>query len=94
METLNPAIDNFIIEVTLIDPIQDIINKLNSGSFRDCDIKWLNGKLEKFTEIACETLGLKIDKQPDTVNLPHFNDYVKQRFLYYFNTLLNYFKAF
>ena len=38
--TNNAAIDQFIIEVYLIDPITKIINQLNKGEFMDCDIKW------------------------------------------------------
>lgn len=51
--TNNQVIDQFIIEASLIDPISKIVNQLNNGEFRDCDIKWLDAKLEKFTKFAC-----------------------------------------
>lgn len=56
--TNNPVIDQFIIEASIIDPISKIVIQLNNGEFRDCDIKWLDAKLERFTKFACETLGI------------------------------------
>ena len=38
-ETNNAAIDQFIIEASLITPIEKIISKLKNGEFRDCGIK-------------------------------------------------------
>ena len=94
--TNNPVIDQFIIEATLIDPISKIVNQLNNGEFRDCDIKWLDAKLEKFTKFACETLGIK-GMMPSDVNREKFtllNDYVKNQYINRFSTLLGYFKSF
>jgi hypothetical protein len=92
----NPAIDQFIIETTLIDPIAKIINQLENGEFRDCDIKWLDKKLEDFIKFAAETLGIK-GIMPSSLNRESFttlNDYVKGQYLTRFTTLLNYFKSF
>jgi hypothetical protein len=94
--TNNPTIDQFIIEATLIDPISKIVNQLNNGEFRDCDIKWLDAKLEKFTKFACETLGIN-GMMPSDVNSEKFtllNDYVKNQYINRFSTLLGYFKSF
>jgi hypothetical protein len=94
--TNSPAIDQFIIEATLIDPISKIVNQLNNGEFRDCDIKWLDAKLEKFTKFACETLGIN-GMMPSDVNREKFtllNDYVKNQYINRFSTLLGYFKSF
>jgi hypothetical protein len=94
--TNNPVIDQFIIEVSLIDPISKIINQLNNGEFRDCDIKWLDAKLEKFTKFACETLGIK-GMMPSNIDSNKFvllNDYVKNQYVNRFSTLLGYFKSF
>ncbi|NML69997.1 hypothetical protein HHL23_09310 [Chryseobacterium sp. RP-3-3] len=88
------VLNNFIIEVSLIDPVKKIVKQLEEGSFRDCDIKWLNDRLKSFTELACETLNVKIDAQPETTNYTQFNDYVKAKYLSYFNILLSYFKSF
>jgi hypothetical protein len=94
--TNNPAIDQFIIEATLIDPISKIINQLNNCEFRDCDIKWLDAKLEKFTKFACETLGIKgmMPSNIDSNKYVLLNDYVKNQYINRFSTLLGYFKSF
>lgn len=94
--TNNKVIDQFIIEASLIDPISKIINQLNNGEFRDCDIKWLDAKIEKFTKFACETLGINGMMASD-VNSGQFtllNDYVKNQYVNRFSTLLGYFKSF
>ena len=94
-ETLkNEAINRFIIEAVLIDPINDIIFKLENKEFRDCDIRWLNDKLYKFTAVAAETMGIKF---PEIELISHdsiLNDYTTARFIKAFTTLLNYFKSF
>lgn len=96
MKLQQEIVDNFIIEMTLINPIEDIITKLNNNEFRDCDIKWLDAKLEKFMSLACEILGVKgvlpssIEKEPFTI----MNPYVQNKYLHYFSGLLNYYKTF
>jgi len=90
----NEAINRFIIEAVLIDPISDIIFKLENKEFRDCDIRWLNDKLYKFTAVAAETMGIKF---PEIELISHdgiLNDYTTARFIKAFTTLLNYFKSF
>ena len=89
----NEAINTFIIETVLIDPINDIIFKLKNKEFRDCDIRWLIDKLHKYAAFAAETLGIKfpfISISHDGVEL---NDYTTERFIKAFTTLLNYFKS-
>ncbi|WP_027380807.1 hypothetical protein [Chryseobacterium daeguense] len=88
------ALNNFIIDATLIDPIRKIVKQLEAGSYRDCDIKWLDEKLQQYTLLACETLGIKIEHNLKTKSHTVLNDYNKSRYLKYFNTLLNYFKSF
>ncbi len=90
---MTTAIQNFIIEASLINPVNDIIFKLEAKDFRDCDIKWLNDRLYKFTAFAAETLGVKFPQQ-EIVNEGVMNEYVTERFLNAFRTLLNYFKSF
>ena len=85
-------IDNFIIDTMLIDPIRDIITKLENNNFRDCDITWLNNKLDTFTNIALETMGKRINIP--TLKYTVLNDYVQSTFLRYFNVLLDYFKKY
>ncbi len=87
-------VDSFIIEVTLIEPIESIIVKLKSGNFRDCDIEWLDVKLFNFTSLAAKTLGINIPVQPPTDKATTLNDYVKNKYIGYFTVLLSYFKSF
>jgi|SRR6185503_578287 hypothetical protein len=90
---LNPEIvDQFIIEVTLIDPIVKIIGKLEKGEFGDRDVKWLDSKLEKFADFACKTLFLTIP-MPEPMNGKVLNDYTTKQYISRFNTLLEYFKS-
>ena len=89
--TNNIAIDQFIIEMTLVSPIEKIISQLQSKDFRDCDIKWLDAKLDAFTDLACKTLGINFLIVREAFTM--LNDYVIGKYLNYFNTLLAYFKT-
>jgi len=91
---MTQVINTFIIETTLIDPINDIITKLENKEFRDCDIKWLNDRLYKFTAFAAETLGKKFGEVDLVGNDGNLNEYKIERFLKSFRTILNYFKSF
>ena len=94
--TNNTVIDQFIIETALISPIEKIISQLKNGEFRDCDIKWLDSKLENFIVFAAKTLGINAIPQSGL----HSETFVilnNHALVYYkdkFNTLLNYFKSF
>lgn len=90
----NPAIQKFIIETVLINPVKDIISKLENREFRDCDLKWLNDKLYNFTNFAAETLGKNFGKSELVNNDSILNEYVRNRFLKAFRTLLSYFESF
>ncbi len=95
MKTNNEQINQFIIEASLVSPIAKIINQLSNGEFRDCDIKWLDAKLEKFTEFACKTLDINAIT-PSGVNSDKstsLNDYVKNQYITRFTILLSYFKT-
>ncbi len=96
MKTLdNPAVEQFIIETTLINPVSKIIQQLKTGQFRDCDIKWLDKKLEAFVEFAAKTLHVNgVMPQRESIKPAHMNDYAVQYYLKYFNQLLEYFKSF
>lgn len=94
MKAANNSIETFIINESLVNLINKIINQLENGEFRDCDIKWLDGKLEKFTEFACKTLELDIIV-PSKVGVEAYktlNNYAKDQYKSRFNVLLNYFK--
>lgn len=89
----NQVIDDLVFEMTLIDPIKDIIVKLKSNDFRDCDIKWLNDKLSKFTNFALQTMGKKFELPEIGVD-GIMNTHNKERFIEYFEILLAYFESF
>ena len=94
--TNNAAIDQFIIEMSLITPIEKILLQLKNGDFRDCDIKWLDSKLENFIEFAAKTIGInaimpnKLESETFTI----LNNYALRYYKDKFSTLLNYFKTF
>ena len=88
--TETTQIDNFIFEVTVIDPITDLIAKIENNEFRDCDIDWLNNQLEKYTGLALKILGKKVNLDKAVSGV--MNDIIRLRFLGYFKTLLGFFK--
>lgn len=86
------TVDNFIFDTVLVKPINDIINGLNNGVYRDCDIKWLNCRLYQYTQFAATTLGINFP-ETDLVNeTAVLNQYNTDRFIEAFKTLLNYYK--
>jgi hypothetical protein len=94
MKATNDKVDQFIIDTLVINPIQEIINKLIKEDFRDCDIKWLDERLEEFTIIAGETIYIKIHNDLKNQGFTLFNKYVYDFYLTKFNILLEYFKTF
>lgn len=95
--TNNPTIDKFILDVLLIEPIQYVIDGLNNGEFRDCDIKWLDNKYQNYVKIASETLGIAFPTQIEEdykFKRTVLNDYVTKYYIDRFTILLNYFKSF
>lgn len=95
MANLNSEIVNqFIIDVRIVIPIQKIVSDLEGGNFRDCDIKWLENKLCYFIEFAGKTLGINLPAQLETKNYNILNECVKDVYLGKFKTLLEYFKQF
>ncbi len=95
IETLkNEAINTFIIEALLIDPIDDIIFKLENKEFRDRDIRWLIDKLYKYAAVAAETKGIEFPFKSINHDGVKLNDYTTAKFIEAFTTLLNYFKSF
>lgn len=87
-------LDNFIIEVKLIDPINKILNGLRGYEFRDCDITWLDNKLAAFTDIACKTLFIQIPTLVPTEKGKVLNEFTKKQYIERFTTLLTYFKTY
>lgn len=90
----NAVIDNFIIDTVLVQPVKDIIVKLEQGGFRDCDIVWLDKKLADFTSFAANTLGIKVEIEISNATPKILNEYSKNRYKNYFKKLLNYFETF
>lgn len=92
--TNNQTIDQFIIDVSLVDPIEKILGQLERGEFRDCDLKWLDTKLDGFMEFAAKTLEVHgVMPQRESVKPAYMNDYAVKYYTKYFNQLLQYFKT-
>lgn len=94
MKPTQNTINDFIINTSVIEPIEKIISDLENGNFRDCDIDYLNKKLHTFTQIAAKTLGINFEYQEIVNNDNNLNPYKKDRFLTNFKKLLDYFKTF
>ena len=87
-------VNTFIINRVLVKPIEEIVSKLKNHEYRDCDIVWLDNKLESFVKFAAETLEIKV-VVPNEVMAEKYdflNNYVIDIYLSKFNNLLNYFK--
>lgn len=89
----NPSIQQFIIETSLVRPVSGIIEKLNNGHFRDCDIKWLDARLESFMKQAAYLLNVSLQTIPRE-SFTILNDHNTKYYLKHFNVLLSYFKKF
>lgn len=92
--TNNESINTFIIESVLIQPIEKILNMIKNKEIRDCDIKWLDGKMKQFIVFAGETLNIKAPVMSETEVFTIYNPYVQNYYTERFTTLLNYFKSF
>ncbi|MDD2446036.1 MAG: hypothetical protein PHX09_04470 [Clostridia bacterium] len=91
----NNTINQFIIEMTLINPVSDIVKKLKNNEFRDCDIAYLDRKLMDYTSFACKTLNINValnnlDNKKDGVVI---NNYVSNMYISRFETILKYFET-
>jgi hypothetical protein len=95
MGTLKTEIvDQFIINTVLINPIEKILNQLEKNEFRDCDIKWLDDKMNALIMFAGETLNIKVPVMVEKETLPFINGYILDYYTKRFTTLLEYFKTF
>lgn len=93
-QTNNPEINKFIIQVTLLDPIQKIIDGLKLRTFRDCDIGWLDNKLHTFIDLAVKTLDINLPPMIDTRQDRIMNDYtIHEHYLTRFIKLHDYFTS-
>lgn len=87
------VVSNFVLEVAYIDPIQNILTKLEQGIYRDCDVSVLDTKLHNFMGAAANMMGAGCPT-PDTEKMPSImNEYAKDYYKTYFKGLLNFFKS-
>lgn len=91
MTTVSKA--EFFIEMMTVYPIEKIITQLENREFRDCDIKWLNKKLNTYTGVALEIMGKEIKLGEAVSENGIMNDNVYGTFLKYFKTLHKFFKS-
>ena len=92
----------FII-LAAITPIEDIILKIESNNFRDCDINYLDEKVQAFTSVALQSLHINIvipkhvakdvNKHSKDYYLP-INDNRKDYYLRIFRVLLKHFRKY
>lgn len=101
--SINQYLKNeFIYEMAIINPITEIILKLERGEFRDCDMKWLNDNLDKYANIAICSIKSMGKSKVRIGDIKHngglvregvLNDHNKERYLKAFKILLEYFKS-
>ena len=87
--------ESFYITIMLISPVEKILNQLNNKEFRDCDIRWLEDKLDLYCKIALKTFNcyLEIENLRFDENYGIMNSYTRERYIKHFSTILNYFKT-
>lgn len=90
MQTEKQIIEKFIVDTIVINPINEIIEKLKNNLFYNHDIKYLKFKLKEFTKLALELLNINLKVSLPNLNV--LNDYNTKRFISYFEILLKYFK--
>ena len=90
---MNETQQKAFLQLTLIDPVSNIISKLENNEFRNIDIRYLEEQLVKYMNLAAKTFNLNflLKKNYDS---EFFNDYFRNEFLKYFKELLKYFKTF
>lgn len=89
LEKQTPVVSNFIVDMMILTPVKDIISKLETGNFRDCDVKWLNDRLNHFVKLSLETLGRENVIVGEITG--SMNEYNNVKFIKYFKTILKYF---
>lgn len=88
-------IDDLLFHITVIKPLNDIVEGLESETFKDCDIDWLIEQRLKFTNLAVKAIGedipqdFKVDKVEGVMN-----EYNKTMFLKHFRILRDFFKTY
>jgi len=92
--TGNANIDKFIIEETLISPIQKLVDELLTKPNNDKRIKVYHEKLNLFCGIAAKTFGVKLMVINTEPSFEIMNPVVCEYYLTRFQKLLNYFKTF
>ena len=77
--------------LAFVQPIEDIINKLEAGEYGDKDLPWLEKRLDFFMATACLVLELPYaEKKPYTV----YNSFSREQYIKYFGTFLKVFKSY
>ena len=90
------VVNQFVIDMVLVEPVEKIIENLNNNVYRDCDVSFLNTKIKNFINFALETLNVNILIKPvdeDLVGYNNLNDHTKAVMLKSFNVVLAYFKT-
>jgi hypothetical protein len=52
------VVQSFVVRTSFVEPIEKILAKLKSRDYRDCDAKWLYGRLGRFIEAVAVTLDI------------------------------------
>jgi hypothetical protein len=84
-------IENFYFQVLLTDPIKKIIDDIKNNNLGFNPIKFLNSQLEKFAELALKIMNINL-KVKKLAKDNEWNDFNQERYLSYFESLLNFFE--
>lgn len=90
--TMSPVQQEAFIYLSIITPIEDIIEGLESGRFTDKSLGYLNERLKLFTELAAKVLKQESHIWETPIDAAFLNDYVKAAFVNDFKAIQGFFK--
>lgn len=89
----------FLVKETIfINPISKIIDNLENNIYFNKDIKFLENELKKFMSLTIDILNINFNLKLSKITIERdledyqLNDSAKQKYLYYFRGLLEFFK--
>lgn len=88
---MNAVQQKAFVQLTLIDPIGEIVSKLENNEFRDKDVCYLEEKLSKYMGLAAKTFDLNFILEVSKSEGETLNDFLREKFLNYFKSLYEYF---
>ena len=89
---MSPVQQEAFIHLSIIKPIEDIIEGLESGRFTDKSLSYLNERLTLFMELAAKVLKQEAHLWETPIDATFLNDHTRDAFVKDFKAVLDFFK--